>query len=143
MKIVSGILSLVMFSTPTLSLACEKNVYRLVKDQAAPCDGYLFSPQKELELRLLDTEHKFTLKELELYKNSTELYRTREGISDTILKKEQEKSELWRNAAEKSTLQLVALEEKRVSRDWVFFAGGILATVAAGYALGQVAKESK
>lgn len=120
--------------------ACEKNVYRLLKDEKAPCDGYLFSPEKELELRLLDTEYKYLKKELEVKNNLLELYKTNDETTWQIIEKERQKSELWRGVAEKNTLTLVGMQEKRGQRDWLFFVGGILCTVAAGYALGQVVK---
>ena len=120
--------------------ACDKPVLRLLKNEKAPCEGFLFSPEKELELRLLDTEHKFLLKAGQVKNNLIEFYKTNEETTYEIIEKERQKSEVWRNVAEKNTLELVKTQESRGQRDWLFFVGGILCIVAAGWSLGQVAK---
>ena len=121
-------------------MACEKNVYRLLKDEAAPCEGFLFSPEKELELRLLDTEHDFLLKELEVKDRLINLYKDEGLASSEIISIERHKTELWRSVAEENTLALIKVQENKGYRDWLFFVGGILCTVAAGYSLGQASK---
>lgn len=136
-RIISLVLSMAL-TTPVW--ACEQNVKYLEKGQEAPCNGYLFSPKKELELRLLDTQYKYTLEELKLKDNQILLYKQKSEYSFRQIRLEQEKSELWRDLAEKNTLTLVSLQEDRGKRDWLFFVGGILATVGAGWAIGQAAK---
>lgn len=138
---VKGLIVLLLsLSIATPTWACEKPVLRLLKNEKAPCEGFLFSPKKELELRLLDTEYKFLLKETEVKDRLIEFYKTNEETTYEIIEKERQKSEVWRNVAEKNTLELVKTQESRGQRDWLFFVGGILCTVAAGYAIGQAAK---
>ena len=119
---------------------CDKNVYYLVEGDKAPCTGYLFSPEKELELRLLDTNYKYLQEESRIKDSLIDLYKDNDETTSEIVEKERQKAELWRNVAEKNTLELVKTKDSQGKRDWMFFVGGILATVAAGYAIGQASK---
>lgn len=60
MKILSFIISF-LISINSYAI-CDKNVYHLVKDQKAPCEGYLFSPEKEQEVRIKIKTYDYLLK---------------------------------------------------------------------------------
>ena len=119
--------------------ACPPVLY-IKEGTPAPCTGYLFSPEKELELRIFKSDYEFLQKELEIQRSLTELHRLNVVTMGQMLDKSREIEELWRKAAIENTKQLVSMQESRDRRDWLYFAGGILATVAAGYAIGQAAK---
>lgn len=119
---------------------CANSVTALDQGASAPCRGYLFSPQKEKEMRLLNEDFKILKEEL-VYKDSKiKVLSDNLRLSDDILQKERERTELWRVTAEKSTLELVKTNEGQGRRDLYMILLGVLVTVGAGYAVGQVAK---
>lgn len=54
-KIIGIIINLIVTST---SIACEQPVQYLTKGEVTPCTGYLFSQEKELEVRVAVEENK-------------------------------------------------------------------------------------
>ncbi len=129
-----------LFNLCSISEACEKNVYHLLEGEKTPCEGYLFSPKKELELRLMFESIPFLEKEIKLKDELIDSYKINNEISEKIIKKEQQKAEMWRTLAENNTLTLIRTKDDQKKRDWWFFMGGVLCTVAAGFAVGQAAK---
>lgn len=120
--------------------ACDKPVTYLLNGTPAPCDGYLFTPDKERELRLLDQENKYLKQESEIKDKMILNYKTQTETLEEIAEKERKKSELWQDRAEKITEKYVAEENNRGFRDWLFLIGGVVLTVGAGYAVGQASK---
>ena len=124
---------------PITTLAeCPKPVTLLEQGAQAPCTGFLFSREKEKEVRLIVEDYKLLQEELEIKNKKIELTLKDLRLSDDIIQKEREKTELWRLTAEKSTLELVKLNESQGKRDIWMIILGIGLTVGAGYALGQV-----
>lgn len=119
---------------------CANPVTALDQGAQAPCRGYLFSPQKEKEIRLLNEDYKLLKDEVAYKDTKIKLMGTNLSLADEILQKEREKTELWRLTAEKSTLELVKTNEGQGRRDLYMILLGVLVTVGAGYALGQVDK---
>lgn len=117
---------------------CPKPVTLLEQGAQAPCTGFLFTREKEREVRLIVEDYKLLQEELVIKNKKIELTLKELGLSDEIIKKEREKSELWRTAAEKSTLELVKSSEGQGKRDIWMILLGLGLTVGAGYALGQV-----
>lgn len=115
-----------------------KPVTPLEKGEKAPCAGFLFTPEKELELRIRNEEYKLLIEQTKIYIQQIDLYKKELETADKIVNKEQEKAELWRAAAEKATQKYVTLEESRTVRDWVFLVSGVGLTVLAGWSLGQI-----
>ena len=120
---------------------CPKPVTPLQQGEAAPCEGFLFSPEKEREIRGVNEEYKLLLEQTKLYLEQKELYKKELDESEKIIEKEQEKSEKWRDAAEKATEKYTAQEESRGTRDLLFLIGGVLLTVGAGWAVGQASRK--
>lgn len=118
----------------------EQPVKTLKKGETSPWDGFLFSPEKEQEVRLKLEYYKLIQVELELHKEQKELFRQELGLSKQIVEKEQQKAEAWRKLAETSTLELSKMQEARGTRDWLFVVSGVILTVGAGWAIGQAAK---
>lgn len=139
MKAIALILVSCIMTGPVLA-QCPKPVIHLEKGEQAPCSGYLFSPQKELELRIKNEEYKVLLEQSKIYIQQTELYRKELEVTEQIINKEQAKTEVWRKAAEDSTARYIKLEEARTTRDWIFLVSGIGLTVLSGWAIGQAAK---
>lgn len=135
------IISLLVAAYSSYSFAgCLKPVTPINKGDKADCTGFLFSPEKELELRQLREEYKFILEQTSLYIKQKELYQKELKETEEIVSKEREKAELWRKVAEDTTLKYSKLEENRGKRDWLFLAAGVLLTIGSGYALGQASK---
>jgi len=138
-KKVTTCLVLVMFSTSGLA-NCLRPVTPLKKGEHSPCTGFLFSPQKELELRIKNEEYKLLQEEVRVFLLKKDFYIKEIEESEVIINKEREKAELWRKLAEDTTLKYTKLQDNRGYRDWLFLIGGVVLTVGSGYALGQAAK---
>ena len=139
MKKVLSLLLTISLATPVYA-ECNKQVTLLNEGTPAPCRGYLFTPEKEAEVRLMNEDFKLTQQELQLKDKKIELLV--KDIKDTefIIKREQEQAELWRKMAEDSTLKLIKTDENRGRRDWLMMLLGVAVTVGAGYAVGQASK---
>ncbi len=118
---------------------CNKPVVTLNQGEVAPCKGYLFSPTKEQEVRVLNEDYSLLQQELTLKNKQIDLYKKDMSDVDFMIGKERDKAELWRKAAEDSTKQLVEVKEGQGKRDWLMILAGVALTVGAGYAVGQAA----
>lgn len=139
-KLVVLLLSLSL-AIPTPAYAkCERQVKVLDVGDKAPCRGFLFSPEKELEIRLIVQDKGLLNQELEYKNKKIDLLLKDLIVVDSIIEKERQKSELWRIRAEESTLKLVESEEGRGKRDFWFVVLGVALTVGAGYAVGAASR---
>jgi len=131
----SKLISLIMLiSIVNISLAeCIKDVTFLNKGEAAPCSGFLFSPEKELKVRIMNEENKFFTQQLELLNKQVNLLNESIRLQESITNKERDKAELWRIRAEDSTRKLIESEDGRGKRDLIFVIGGVILTIGAGY----------
>ncbi len=120
--------------------SCPNPVTSLEQGAQAPCRGFLFSPEKEKEVRLLKEDFKLLEQEVEIKNKKINIMLKDLTLSDSIIEKEREKGELWRITAEKSTLELVKVNENQGNRDLLMILLGVVVTVGAGYAVGQAAK---
>jgi len=126
---------------PIQSMAdCPKPVTLLEEGTSAPCRGFLFTPQKELEVRLLNEDNKLLGKEIEFKDIKIDKLNKSLFESDKIYDLERQKTELWRLKAEDSTKKLIESEDGRGKRDLLFVILGVALTVGAGFAIGQAAK---
>lgn len=132
-------LALAAYSTNSFA-DCSKPVTPLTQGEQAPCTGFLFSPAKELELRLRNEDYNFLLEQSKLFIQQKESYKKELEQTEQIVEKERQKAELWRKVAEDTTLKYTEVQERRGTRDWLFLGAGVLLTIGAGYALGQAAK---
>lgn len=134
-------LSLILIMTfSTKVLADCKPVTPIQAGEVAPCTGYIFTPAKELELRQMNEDYKFSQEQIKLYLQQKELYKQELEVSNKIAEKEAAKAEIWRQAAEDSTTQYVKLEEARTTRDYLFLLAGIGLTVLSAWSIGQASK---
>jgi len=131
------IISFLIFPTK-LYADCKKPVTAIIKGEAAPCTGYLFSPKKELEVRIKNEEYKLLMEQTKIYLKQIDLYKKQVEIVEEISEKEQKKAELWRGRAEDITKEYIKQQNKREWLDWMYFGLGIVTTIAGGWGLGQV-----
>jgi hypothetical protein len=132
--------ALLALNMPTSVLAeCVKPVAALEQGAPAPCKGFLFSPKKELEVRLLSKESELLKVELETLNLMVDKYGKKSVEYEKIIDLHISRTELWKAKAEDITLKYVAVEESRTKRDITFILVGVGLTVLAGWSLGQVA----
>ena len=120
--------------------ACPSPVSLLQEKDQAPCKGWLFSPEKELEVRTSLEDYKLIQQEIVIKNKMLDNLGFQVKTMEEIYAKESQKTELWRNKAEDSTKKLIDSEDGRGKRDWLFFILGIVTTVAAGWTVKQVNK---
>src|SRR5690606_4199718 len=118
----------------------NKPVTTLEQGAPAPCRGYLFTPEKQKEVQLMNEDYNLVKEELELKNLKIKSYVQDQKDADFIIAKEREQSELWRKRAEESTLLLIKKEDSQGRRDWMMLLLGVVITVGAGYAVGQASK---
>lgn len=128
------------WTTGAYATECQKPVVTLNEGDPAPCRGFLFSPAKEKEIRLLDQEYQILLDKSVITEKQLELYKANTILLESVLEKEQKKAQLWQDHAEKYTEKYIKEQENRSNRDWLFFAGGVLLTIGAAWAVGQASK---
>lgn len=139
LKMLPTLLAVTMMSQGAFAGTCAQPVFHLLPNQAAPCEGYLFSPEKEKELRLMNEDYTFVKQELDLREKQVDKLQQSVTLLEQVNEKEQEKSELWRAKAEDSTKKYMESEDGRGRRDLIFLLGGVVLTCAAAWAVGQVA----
>lgn len=140
MKHLLSLLLATSLALPAQATECGKPVTLLNEGTPAPCRGFLFSPAKESEVRLLNEDAKLVKQEVEL--KDLQIKLLSKDIKDTefIIMKEREQAELWRKRAEESTLLLTKKQDNQGLRDWGMLLLGVVITVGAGYAVGQASK---
>jgi hypothetical protein len=101
-RISSLILSVILYSQYSFA-ACDKPVTYLLENDKAPCNGYLFTPDKELDVRLKILERESLIKQLEINREINDIQKLRieeyQKYSDALkmdLKSEQTKNEWTR-----------------------------------------------
>ncbi len=133
------LLVLSLYSTSVFG-NCSKPVTPLNKGEPAPCQGFLFSPEKEKEIRLINEDYKVLTEQAKLFATKAELQAQQLKYMEEAFQKETERAEIWKKTAVEATDKNTKLEQSRSQRDWLFLSGGILLTVVAGFAVGQAAK---
>lgn len=129
------IISLGLVLSGTTSFSQE--VTYLKKGEVATYNGYLFSEQKELELRLISKEHDLLLQQQEVQNKIIEKLNLQLTYSSQLIDKEQNKAEVWRKASEDSTKQLLSIQQSLTYEKYLYFIGGILVVLASAWTVGQ------
>jgi hypothetical protein len=139
-RIVAFILAL---SMPLNSFAteCSSPVKLLEEGTPTPCRGFLFSPQKELDLRLLSQNYDLQTQELDATKKIVQKYQQKDSEYETIIQKEVEQRELWRVRAEDATKKSVEANEGRTGRDVLCILSGAAAVILGALAVKWAAKQ--
>ena len=135
---------LITLSMPLNSFSdCPKPVTSLEEGVKAPCTGYLFTPEKELEVRLMEKESELLKAETENLNLMVDKYKKKEVEYTKVIDLQIDKTELWKKKAEDITLKYVAVEENRTKRDFIYILMGIGLTVLSGYAIGAASNASR
>lgn len=137
-KFVALLLAVIM-PTQAFATECQAPVKLLEEGSPAPCRGYLFSPDKELEIRIKSKEHSLLQEEISYLSKVVDNMKKKESESDKILELEAKKTELWKSRAEDLAIKFTEVRERQDRRDAVFVLLGIGLTVLAGWGLGQAA----
>lgn len=141
-KIKAILLSLILCSN-SLATECLVPVKTLEEGNISPCKGFLFSPVKELEVRLMKKDYELYKLELETTNAIIDRYKKKEYEFEKVIELESKKADLWKTRAEDITLKYITLEDTRGKRDLMFVLAGVGLTVLAGYAIGQAAQGLK
>jgi len=137
MKRLLSLLLSISLGIPAYADDCSKPVIPLDKGASAPCKGFLFSPNEEHKMYLLDQDHQLLQQQVDGDKKLVLSYQKSLKDFQPILEDEQKKSELWRKAAEDSTQKYIEAQDKTKQRDLLMIGLGVLLTVGAGFALHQ------
>lgn len=140
MKQLMAVLLIISLPLNSFAADCVQPVKQLEQGEAANCSGFLFSPQKELELRIMKKQFDVQTSQLSQQDDIISKLTKKNNDYGAILTDEQKVSELWRAKAIDSTTKYIDSESNRQTRDWMFLGSGILLTVLAGWSLGQVHK---
>lgn len=132
---------LLVLSMPLNSFAeCTVPVKLLEEGATAPCRGFLFTPEKELQVRMLKKEYDLLGAETQNLNLMVDKYKKKDIEFNKIIELESQKTELWKTRAEDVTLKYVTVEESRTKRDFVFILMGMGLTVLGAWAAGQVSR---
>lgn len=138
MKQLLVILLALSITINSFATECTIPVKLLEEGSQAPCRGYLFSVDKELQVRIMTRDYSLLKDEITSLNTIVDRLQKKDSISNDILQLEMQKTELWKTRAEDITGKYVAVEENRGRRDFLFVLMGIGLTVLAGWSLGQV-----
>lgn len=115
------------------SLSAQAQVEYLEKGKAAPFTGYLFTPEKEAEVRKANED-------LKLYKliedNNSKILKLKED--QLVVVKEQ--ANLWQTQSERLSKQLVDAENRAFWRNTLYFGLGALITTSIVFGVNQASK---
>lgn len=115
------IITFIFLITNISYASCNKDVTYLKKDSKAPCTGYLFSEEKEAEVRIKIQSYDY----LEKFSNKqTELINNYDNQIDVL--------------EQKNNLLLDRINDKESKNFWENTAYFILGAVITGYIAGQV-----
>jgi len=131
------ILWLRLFAIPALA-ECPKPVQYYDKGQSVNCSGYLFSPEKELQLRLRNEEYKLLVEQTKLYIQQLEFYKKEVEALEKISKKQEEKVELWKTSSETNLNKYLELKEKEQQQEYIIFIAGIGTTLLTALSISQL-----
>lgn len=138
-KLLCLVLAVSMIHSTSYAISCPKPVTLLDQGVPAPCHGFLFSPEEEERVYLLDQNNKLLQQQLDLQAKYIESANKSLADFSVIVDREKHESELWRNAAVDATQKLVKEDDARSRRDFMMIGLGVLMTLASGFAVGYVA----
>ena len=139
MKALMALIIALSMPINSYSAVCQSPVKLLEEGSTAPCRGYLFSEDKELQVRIAIKEYELLKQEADSLNKMIDKLNTKNNLSEKILVLEMDKTELWKAKAEDITLKYTTVEENRGKRDLLFVVLGVGLTVLAGWGLGQAA----
>lgn len=139
-KLIVSLVITSLLQSFSASAACPKPVQFLKKGQATPCEGYLFSKEKELEVRIAVEESKVDKKQLKLKDLSIKALNESLELSDKIANKEREKAELWRTRAVDITKEYTKSKKNSTIKSIALILAGVGLTLGSAWAVKQVGR---
>ena len=127
-----------ILSTALISAPCQRPVTYLAIGEPAPCNGFLFSTEKELELRLMKETFEYLEQRNQLLDTQVSLLNKKINSYEDLLAVENKKTEIWKAEYEKTYKELKKQETSSKFKEYVLVLTGVLITVGSGWALGQV-----
>jgi len=124
------------FNTISYGETCAK-VSLLNKGDTAACKGFLFSLEKEQEVRRIHQEYFLLKEELSLQQQELQKYKELIQNVEILMEKEQKKTEVWRIRAEDLTEKYTKTIDSRTTNDILFFCLGIGLTIGSAFVLKQ------
>ena len=121
-------LSIALISGPAVA-----QVQYLEKGQAAPYTGYLFTPEKESEVRQ-------TNEALKLFKLVDESNQRIIGLKDQELALVNSQSKIWRDQSEQLSKELQEQKNSSFWKQTLYFGLGALLTTALAFGVNQATK---
>jgi hypothetical protein len=116
-----------------LSISANAQVEYIEKGKPAPYTGYLFTPEKEADVRKANED-------LKLFKliddNNSKILKLKED--QLVVVKEQ--ADLWKNQSERLSKQLVDAEDRGFWRNTLYFGLGAIVTTAIVFGVNQASK---
>lgn len=132
---VAFVFSINCFATP-----CQKPVISLFEYQPAPCTGYLFSPEKEKEVRLMNEDYKLATEEIELLDKQVALYKSQQASLESIIASEKQRADLWETKANDYATKFIKERDKSDLSNILYFSLGIVTTILISWSVGQIHK---
>lgn len=143
MKNLMALLVSLTLAVNCFATECLVPVKSIEEGSPAQCKGFLFSPAKELEVRLMKKDYDLYKLEVETTNAIIDRYQKKEFEFEKVFELESKKADLWKTRAEDITLKYVSLEENRGRRDFMFILAGVGLTVLSAWAMGQAAQGLK
>lgn len=126
---------MIIFPSHLWATACQQPVQYTLEGQAAQCTGYLFSPDQESKMEIINQQYQLLQEQLQVMQGMIDLYKQNNDKLTDIAKAEEDKANLWRISAENSTTKLIKKENSSQYRDAAFFIAGILTSIAVAYTI--------
>lgn len=117
---------------------CAKPVTLLEQGASAPCRGYLFTPEEELQVRIIKKNSLLDQQEIEGLNNIVDRLQKKDSNNEAILKDKDQQIDLWKVRAEDSTLKLVKYDENKQTRDALLVGSGFLLAMLSAWAWSRV-----
>ena len=143
MKKLLALIIAVLVPINSFATECQQDVSIILANATAPCDGFLFSKPKELQVRIMSKDYtNLQQQNANLTQTVTQL-QAKDKDNQTIIQDTQKQSEIWRGEAISITNKYTQVEENRSKRDLLMILLGVVATGVAGYAVGAAARASR
>lgn len=110
--------------------SCPKPVTYLTEGSQTPCTGFLFTPEKEAEVRAANLD-------LGLQRDINAIQEKQLGLLKEDNKLLLDQSHLWRTRAEDSTKKLMESRNTDTWRMFLYFSLGVAATTLITYGVNQ------
>lgn len=128
-KLLIVILSWGLISPPALGDDCASPVVPISKGAVASCTGFLFSPSKEQQVRLVNDDYDFMKQQVDILSKQKAFTQGQVDDLQSAVDSQKKEINLWRTDDINNSQKLIKAEEGRGTRDALFLGGGVLITL--------------